>query len=645
MNSETQIKAINDNAEAILEPDNRTVRHPNAGKPGYVCPACGSGTHSRLGTGMTKYKGKDGKERLKCHACGWSGDVLDYIGTKYGIDTVPEQLAKAGELGLISKEPEKRTANTATTKSAEQSYAAYYDTLETGCDYLSRRGISLETQSRLGILYDRKKGAVVFPTSEKSYNSRKVYDSEGAKCLAAGHRQLFNAGAMDNDIVFAVEGEIDAASIEECGMPAVGLGGVGMVGLLTEYATALQRKPAIIIAMDNDDAGRKAADKLAQELRDKGYPFFEVAELYGTVKDANDALLADRDAFTASLKESADGIRRKMEYAEESERISFDAMRQSNRQHILEEYVWKKRGQTAISTGFAKIDSALNGGLRDGLVVLMAAPSVGKTTLSMQMAHNIAEKGNDVIFVSYEDDEPMLQSKIRSMYTAEFELEDHKSIGRYCLMQTEIADLNAYPGFNAETCEILAKAEHKQKQVGEHIIIMPGTVTTTVEDIEKIALDCIRINAKRGVTKKPVLIVDYLQKIKNTKVKDIRERINDSVGRLREIAAGEEMTVIAICSTSRANYNGERGMAGGKESGDIEYDAKVVLDLNYFRQRGLNEDEMAQLQPRRLILRVLKNKDGQKGDAVCLNYYSRFNYFMEASEEDVRFWKNIGEDI
>ena len=55
------------------------------------------------------------------------------------------------------------------------------------------------------------------------------------------------------------------------------------------------------------------------------------------------------------------------------------------------------------STGFDLLDSCLGGGLRGGeLTVLGGAPGVGKTTLALQIARNIASAGSRVSYVCYE---------------------------------------------------------------------------------------------------------------------------------------------------------------------------------------------------------------------------------------------------
>ena len=56
----------------------------------------------------------------------------------------------------------------------------------------------------------------------------------------------------------------------------------------------------------------------------------------------------------------------------------------------------------AVSTGFVKLDVALNGGFRPGLYVLAARPAVGKSALALQWAREIAQRGTPADVVSLE---------------------------------------------------------------------------------------------------------------------------------------------------------------------------------------------------------------------------------------------------
>lgn len=52
-----------------------------------------------------------------------------------------------------------------------------------------------------------------------------------------------------------------------------------------------------------------------------------------------------------------------------------------------------------ISTGFAMLDEALDGGLYEGLYIVGAISSLGKTTLVTQIADQVASKGQDVLIL------------------------------------------------------------------------------------------------------------------------------------------------------------------------------------------------------------------------------------------------------
>jgi hypothetical protein len=71
-----------------------------------------------------------------------------------------------------------------------------------------------------------------------------------------------------------------------------------------------------------------------------------------------------------------------------------------------------------ISTGFESLDNELGGGLRTGsLIILGGIPSLGKTTLALNIANNIAKTGRDVLFFSLEMSRVELELKSISRQT------------------------------------------------------------------------------------------------------------------------------------------------------------------------------------------------------------------------------------
>jgi replicative DNA helicase len=70
-----------------------------------------------------------------------------------------------------------------------------------------------------------------------------------------------------------------------------------------------------------------------------------------------------------------------------------------------EEYLERKNlpnGMRGIPTGFPSIDAATSGLQKGQLIVIVAPPKTGKSTLALQIAHNLHSKGSVPIFQSFE---------------------------------------------------------------------------------------------------------------------------------------------------------------------------------------------------------------------------------------------------
>lgn len=83
----------------------------------------------------------------------------------------------------------------------------------------------------------------------------------------AGKKTLFNAALLSHaELVIAVEGYIDALSLELAGFNAVAFGSADGYGLLVKALTAMEHKPRILILLDPDFTGREVAPKLQRAL-------------------------------------------------------------------------------------------------------------------------------------------------------------------------------------------------------------------------------------------------------------------------------------------------------------------------------------------------------------------------------------------
>ena len=108
----------------------------------------------------------------------------------------------------------------------------------------------------------------------------------------------------NSDYVFICEGQIDAMSFMEIGLNAIGLGGVNEVSKLVQK---LKEKPSakkLVLALDNDKAGRRATGKFIEELAEAELDqrYIVDSDMYGKHKDANEFLVADREGFIEKMK-------------------------------------------------------------------------------------------------------------------------------------------------------------------------------------------------------------------------------------------------------------------------------------------------------------------------------------------------------
>ena len=87
----------------------------------------------------------------------------------------------------------------------------------------------------------------------------------------AGTKTLFNAECLTQaELVIAVEGYIDAMSLEFAGFAAVAFGSADGYDLLVKALRPLETKPRILILLDPDKTGRTHAPKLQRALKKVG---------------------------------------------------------------------------------------------------------------------------------------------------------------------------------------------------------------------------------------------------------------------------------------------------------------------------------------------------------------------------------------
>lgn len=629
-----------------------------AGKATYICPSCGNGSGS-TGDGITLDTSQHGSHKhYKCFKCGLYEDVVGlwklHTGTTedrdafsqlyqhYGISV--ENDSNIHSTSYTDKREEKRMDTPVSSQGADnvEYYRECHSRADDTAKYLGSRGFSLQDIEKLqpyslGVDKSFSKGtggkvweALIIPTSSTSYVARNMAPDapKDDRYRKVGSSQLYNTklGLSQKEApVFIVEGELDALSLICCGAVAVGLGSTSnyrkLVGKLQNQKPA---KP-LILALDNDEDGHKTEELLSTELEKLGISFYRYS-LYGEKKDANSVFSENREALT-------EGIRKAVELAESAETEELEAQKEEYLKNSVANHLQEFINGIAdsvntpyIPTGFSKLDKILEGGLYEGLYIMGAISSLGKTTLCLQIADNIASSGEDVLIFSLEMARTELMSRSISKLTLLDVLQNNGNM-RDAKTTRGITTGSRYQNYSSTERELIQRAIQAYSMYASHIFIHEG--------IGDIGADKIREEVEKHISftgKKPVVLVDYLQIMAPYDVRATDKQNTDkAVLELKRLSRDKKIPILGVSSFNRTSYNGEVAMEAFKESGAIEYGSDVLLGLQFkgAGKKDYDAKEAKRKNPREVELVVLKNRNGATGDTISYEYYPLFNYFKE----------------
>ena len=635
MNSETLRDVIRENFEC------RDYLEKSKGRDMYCCPFCDSG-HGPNGTGALKFYAKN--KNWTCHKCGKSGDVIDLYMKKFSlsfVDAIREMGAKLGyELDAANgghvdacPPPTPPYDGEVEQKDFKQYFKTCAERLEAARNYIESRGIRFDTAAQYGIGFDPNYrgsgiGRVIVPSNSQHYIARAIVKADRKVLNPAGVPSgIFNANAItESRVVFVTEGVFDALSIIDNGQSAIALNSTSNTGILVRQLEANLEKVrdldlTLILCLDNDDAGKKATERLIPELDRLKVAWFK-ADVTGDHKDPNEFLQADPNAFAKAVQKAAKAA--------------------ENRPDDVARYVEtdmaadRKKLKDVVKTGFKTIDR-LTGGLYPGLYVLGAISSLGKTTFSLQMAEQIAKEGHDVIFFSLEQSRFELVSKGIARRTA-------GPVGRNKNALTSLQiRRGVYKNDDESFAEEVARVNYV-KELGGHFSIVEGNFECDFNFVKSY----IGRHIQRTRTR-PVVFLDYLQVLQppeGTKWKSAKEGIDSVVTELKRLSSKYNIPMFVISSVNRANYLTPFSFESLKESGGIEFTADVVLGLQLqcLREPLFTDEknivarrqrvkECKEADPRKIELTCLKNRYGH-GFSVFFDYIPKFDMFMDCGEPE-----------
>lgn len=242
-----------------------------------------------------------------------------------------------------------------------------------------------------------------------------------------------------------------------------------------------------------------------------------------------------------------------------------------------------------LNTGFTALDDLTNGLHKGNLIILAARPSVGKTTLAMNIVENVAVRHNAVCAV--------------------FALEMTKSE----LTERMLCSIGGVSGQKAKKGKLDSDEWKKlwdaQKILNKTKIFIDDTSMTTIPDILS---KCRRLKSMQG-GKLDLIVVDHIQLMNAVKTTESRQSEITEISRgLKMIAKELEVPVIALSQLNRASETGKRRpqLSDLRESGAIEQDADIVMFIHRPDRSATDENDIKPLSRAEAEIILAKNRSG-----------------------------------
>lgn len=226
-----------------------------------------------------------------------------------------------------------------------------------------------------------------------------------------------------------------------------------------------------------------------------------------------------------------------------------------------------------IPTGFKDLDNILAGLQKSDLFILAARPSMGKTALALNLAHNIATKADEAVLIF------------------SLEMSKEQLVDRMLAMES---------GVDAWSLRTGNLTDQDFEQIGQAM----GTLSEAqiyIDDTPGITVSDLRTKARREMHQHPLglIIVDYLQLMSGgsrfngdgNRVQEISEISRGLKGIAREL----NVPLIALSQLSRSVESRNPQipqLSDLRESGSIEQDADVVAFI--YREDYYNKESERQ---------------------------------------------------
>mgnify|MGYP003967303721 CR=1 FL=1 len=297
-------------------------------------------------------------------------------------------------------------------------------------------------------------------------------------------------------------------------------------------------------------------------------------------------------------------------------------------------------GVRGIPTGYNDLDKLLSGFQNSDLIILAARPSVGKTTLALDILRTIAVKSKIPVGIfSLEMSKEQLVDKL---------LATEAGVDLWRMRTGKLSD--------KEDDDDFPRIGRAMGVLSEAPIFIDDSAGANIMELRTKAR---RLKMEHGVG---FLVIDYLQLMEGRSNENRVQEISEISRALKQLAKELDIPVLALSQLSRAVENRSPAipkLADLRESGSIEQDADIVMFIyrkSRDKSRDCPEDEKNLVE-----LHIEKHRNGPTGiinlffDDTKVTFRSMEKQHINANTpppvenepppiQQVGGWQNMNED-
>jgi replicative DNA helicase len=246
-----------------------------------------------------------------------------------------------------------------------------------------------------------------------------------------------------------------------------------------------------------------------------------------------------------------------------------------------------------LPTGFADLDNLLAGLQKSDLVILAARPSVGKTTLALDIARIVATKQKVPVGIF------------------SLEMSKEQLVDRLLCAEAGVDLWRMRTGRLSEREDDFPRIGHAMGVLSEAPIFIDDSATANVMEIRTKAR---RLQAEHGLG---LVMVDYLQLMEGRSTDNRVQEVAEITRGLKALARELNVPVLALSQLSRAvemNKPAIPKLSHLRESGSIEQDADVVLFIyRKAADKNYHPDDITPEERSMAELHIAKHRNGPTG--------------------------------